>query len=393
MTPRHRRRLGVLVGIALLVPLAVPNAALGDPVDDKRAEAARIQSQLEQQGEKVSIAAERFNRAQLNLERVEASIQKTEADLRRSNERFTEVKGRLAQVAVVAYTHGGTNATISQLARSRDHGQLVARRQYLQVAANDQRVLIGELRSAKEDLVDVRTKLTTEEKGAKAAADQAASLRQEAIAAEDAQRAILSRVQGELADLVAVEAARRAQEDAARQPAPIAAAAARTAADWPTAAPVADSPAPAPAPARAADTSGPQVAAASVPVPVPVPAPSSRAGVAVAEAEKQIGKPYVYGGAGPDSFDCSGLTSWAWRAAGVSLSHSAYDQWFETTRVPIDSVQPGDLLFFGDDGVESIHHVAIYVGGGQMVEASQTGVPVRYRGWRAGDLVGAGRPG
>jgi cell wall-associated NlpC family hydrolase len=61
--------------------------------------------------------------------------------------------------------------------------------------------------------------------------------------------------------------------------------------------------------------------------------------------------------------------------------------------VPIDSVQPGDLLFFGDDGVESIHHVAIYVGGGQMVEASQTGVPVRYRGWRAGDLVGAGRPG
>jgi cell wall-associated NlpC family hydrolase len=113
----------------------------------------------------------------------------------------------------------------------------------------------------------------------------------------------------------------------------------------------------------------------------------------VAEAERQVGKPYVYGGSGPDSFDCSGLTAWAWKAAGVYLSHSAYTQWFETTRVPVTQVQPGDLLFFGSNGVESIHHVAIYVGGGQMVEASQTGVPVRYRGWRSVDLVGAGRPG
>jgi peptidoglycan DL-endopeptidase CwlO len=121
--------------------------------------------------------------------------------------------------------------------------------------------------------------------------------------------------------------------------------------------------------------------------------PSSKAAIAVATAEAQIGKPYVWGGSGPDSFDCSGLTAYAWRAAGVHLSHSAYTQWFETTRVPIDQIQPGDLLFFGKDGVESIHHNAIYVGGGQMVEASQTGVPIRYRGWRSIDLVGAGRPG
>jgi peptidoglycan DL-endopeptidase CwlO len=123
------------------------------------------------------------------------------------------------------------------------------------------------------------------------------------------------------------------------------------------------------------------------------PPPSSKAAIAVETAIAQIGKPYVYGGSGPDSFDCSGLTAFAWKAAGVYLSHSAYNQYFETTRVPVDQVQPGDLLFFGSDGVESIHHTAIYVGNGQMVEASQTGVPIRYRGWRAGDLVGAGRPG
>ena len=113
----------------------------------------------------------------------------------------------------------------------------------------------------------------------------------------------------------------------------------------------------------------------------------------MAEARKQLGKPYVYGGSGPDSFDCSGLTAWAWRVAGVSLSHSAYNQYFETTRVNVNALQPGDLLFFGSDGVESIHHNAIYIGNGDMIEASQTGVPVRIRGWRAGDLVGAGRPG
>ena len=120
---------------------------------------------------------------------------------------------------------------------------------------------------------------------------------------------------------------------------------------------------------------------------------SGKGAVAVAEARKQLGKPYVYGGSGPNSFDCSGLTAWAWKAAGVSLSHSAYTQWFETTRVPTNAVQPGDLLFFGKNGVESIHHNAIYIGNGDMIEASQTGTPVRIRGWRGGDLVGAGRPG
>ena len=377
MTPRHRRRLGVLVGIALLAPLAAPAAVMGDPADDKRAEAARIQSQLEEQGEKVSVATERYNRAQLELERVKGSIERTESDLRRSTERFGQVKGRLAQVAVTAYTHGGANATLSRLARSRDHIQLVARRQYLQVAASDQRLLLDELRSAKEDLVDLRSELSEQEKDAKAVAQQATDFRQEAVAAEDAQRAILSRVQGELADLVAAEEARRAQEEAARRPAP--AAAAPRGAD--------DGPAPAAAPAR------PAPEAASQAAPAASPPASGKGAIAVAEAEKHIGKPYVYGGSGPDVFDCSGLTAWAWRAAGVHLSHSAYTQWFETTRVPIDQIQPGDLLFFGKDGVESIHHNAIYVGGGQMIEASQTGVPVRYRGWRSVDLVGAGRPG
>ncbi|MFP5318235.1 MAG: NlpC/P60 family protein [Acidimicrobiia bacterium] len=378
--PSLRRRLGVLVGIALLVPVAAPQAASGQSTDDKRAEAARIQADLEVQGERVSVAAERFNRAQLELGRVRASLAAAESDFARSNDRMRQVKDRLAEAAVIAYVHGGTNATLTRLVRSGNSDDFLIRRQYLSVTARDQRAILGELRAAREDLTALRGRLESEEEAAAAATAEADGLRREAVAAEDAQRAILNRVQGELATLVAAEDARRRQEEAARAPAPVAA----STGPAPT---FADSPAPrAAAPAPSA-TTAPRPAASTA------PPPSSKAAIAVETAIAQIGKPYVYGGSGPDSFDCSGLTAYAWKAAGVTLSHSAYLQYFETTRVPVDQVQPGDLLFFGKDGVESIHHNAIYVGDGQMVEASQTGVPIRYRGWRAGDLVGAGRPG
>src|SRR5207244_1464771 len=76
-----------------------------------------------------------------------------------------------------------------------------------------------------------------------------------------------------------------------------------------------------------------------------VPAPSAGAGAAVSFAKQQVGKPYEYGAAGPDSYDCSGLTMASWRQGGVSLPHSAAAQYNATTHIPISAVQPGDLLF------------------------------------------------
>jgi cell wall-associated NlpC family hydrolase len=108
----------------------------------------------------------------------------------------------------------------------------------------------------------------------------------------------------------------------------------------------------------------------------------------VAEAGRQLGKPYEWAGAGPDSFDCSGLTMWAWRAAGVRLSHSAEYQFSQTHRVELSDLRPGDLVFFGTP----IHHVGIYVGGDTMIEAPHTGALVRYATIWRDDLVGAGRP-
>jgi cell wall-associated NlpC family hydrolase len=120
----------------------------------------------------------------------------------------------------------------------------------------------------------------------------------------------------------------------------------------------------------------------------PAPASNPAAKTAVEAALSQLGKPYVWGAAGPDSFDCSGLTMWAWAKAGVTLSHFSAAQYAETQRVETKDLQPGDLVFY----YHPIEHVAMYIGNGQMVEAPHTGAFVRAVPLRTGDFSGAGRP-
>jgi peptidoglycan DL-endopeptidase CwlO len=138
--------------------------------------------------------------------------------------------------------------------------------------------------------------------------------------------------------------------------------------------PRASTPAPAPAPAPAPSTSAPV---------------SGKAGVAVATAKAQLGKPYVWAAGGPDSFDCSGLTMYSWAAAGVSLPHSSSMQMSSGTQVSTSALQPGDLVFYGSP----VHHVAIYVGSGQIIHAPQAGDVVRYASVDVMGIAGATRPG
>jgi cell wall-associated NlpC family hydrolase len=103
-----------------------------------------------------------------------------------------------------------------------------------------------------------------------------------------------------------------------------------------------------------------------------VPA-SGRAQVAVQTALDQLGDPYVYGAAGPDSFDCSGLTMYAWAAAGVSISHSSSVQSSTGTPVSLSALMPGDLVFY----YSPVSHVGMYIGGGRIVHAPHTGSSVQ----------------
>jgi peptidoglycan DL-endopeptidase CwlO len=129
-------------------------------------------------------------------------------------------------------------------------------------------------------------------------------------------------------------------------------------------------------------------------------APQQYTGPTTTQAEKavafvydQLGCPYLYGGTGPChlGFDCSGLAQAAWASAGVQIPRDSYEQWAALPHVPLSSVEPGDLLIYNGEG-----HVAIYVGGGYIIDAPQTGMDVEKipmsTSWYAGNLDGVLRP-
>ena len=118
------------------------------------------------------------------------------------------------------------------------------------------------------------------------------------------------------------------------------------------------------------------------------PVNSSVAQQAIAFARQQLGKPYVWGATGPDSFDCSGLTQAAYKAAGISLPRTTYDQVDVGTRVSEDNLQPGDLIFFYSD----VSHVGLYIGNGEMIHAPHTGTVVKIAPITEMPFYGAVRP-
>jgi cell wall-associated NlpC family hydrolase len=115
---------------------------------------------------------------------------------------------------------------------------------------------------------------------------------------------------------------------------------------------------------------------------------------ALHEAQAQIGKPYQWGGAGPDTFDCSGLVMWSYDQVGVHLDHWTGYQWVEGAHIARGALRPGDLVFFAYNTSDpsTIHHVGMYVGGGEMVDAPFTGADVRYDSMDRPDYIGAVRP-
>lgn len=121
---------------------------------------------------------------------------------------------------------------------------------------------------------------------------------------------------------------------------------------------------------------------------------SNAASTAIAFAEQQLGKPYLWGGTGPDAYDCSGLVMEAYRAAGIDIPRTSEQQWLWGPQVSPGQVEPGDLVFFaGADGTQtSPGHVGLVIGGGMMIEAYATGFPIRIATYIGRDPVGFTRP-
>jgi cell wall-associated NlpC family hydrolase len=114
--------------------------------------------------------------------------------------------------------------------------------------------------------------------------------------------------------------------------------------------------------------------AADTPLPPDLGPASGRAAVALAAARSALGRPYVYGSTGPDSFDCSGLMYWSWAHAGVHLPRTSQEQLYAGRSVPLSQARPGDLVIYYSDH----HHVGMYAGNGMVIHAPYPGARVRY---------------
>ncbi|MGQ0521050.1 MAG: NlpC/P60 family protein [Actinomycetota bacterium] len=398
-TPRHRW-LGIASTALLLCVVAgavAPAAPAGaDPIADKKAEAERLARELELQGERVSVLAERVNQARIEADRLEGQVRTAEADLAAADARLAEVRDRLRDRAVSSYVRGRP-MPMEQLLVSGSANDVAVREAYVTTVAGRERELAGALDDARERRRAERRDLDAARQAATSVLADLAGQRKAASEAAAARQATLDRVTGELGALVEAERVRRAEEEARRVQAELAARRERAAREAAAREAAAREAAAREAAAREAARRSSTTPAPRLLSPVPVPdagdgsggEPAAGAEAAVAEARRQLGKPYEWGASGPDSFDCSGLTSWAWRAGGRSLPHSSVAQYGATRRVDVADVALGDLLFYGSP----IHHVGIYAGDGTMIEASETGTPVRVASIYRRDLVGVGRVG
>lgn len=387
----------VLAIVLAASPLGIVPPAGADPIDDKKAEAQRIAARLAEETASVSMLTEDLNAARVASERLTAALADAEAGVAQARERVAAVDSRLKGHAVDAYVQGGGLRAVEVLMGGNEEiAQFPVRVAYMQTATSAALDTLDALREERARLEEEQARLADARSASVDALATVEARHRDARAAVARQEATLAKVEGELAELVAAEERRRADEEARRVQAELEArrraeAAAREAAAREAAAREAaardaarrnGSRAPSPSPA-ARDSSGADPNAGAGPA-------TSGADAAVEEAKRQLGKPYQYGADGPDSFDCSGLTQWAWKAGGKYLPHSSRAQYAATSRVALAHIKLGDLLFFGRS-VSGIHHVGIYVGDGRMIEASQTGTPVRYASIYRNDMVGIGR--
>ncbi len=347
---------------AVLFGLAVGQVVLPAPVraqiDAKRAEAARLEAKIAQQGRKLSEANEDYNQAQLERQTIAADANAARSDVAAAEKRWAELRDRLGSRVRMMYMRGpgapidallGARS-LSDIARARAFGSSV-------LAADTQLVLDTE--KARQLVMERAQQLEGLESQAQAKEQELAGRRASANRQLQGQRALLSDVKGDIAQII--EAQRQAEIARARS-------------------------SPSAATPRTTTTGG---AIPKVEEPTSPPPPvKGGAGKAVSTAAAQIGKPYEWAADGPDSFDCSGLTMYAWQSAGVSLPHSSRAQYSSLPHVSKSELRPGDLLFYGSP----IHHVGIYEGGGVMINAPETGEFVRRNSIHRADFAGAARP-
>ena len=342
----------VLLG-TLLLTLVFATSSLASPVSSKKAQLREVQAKLQTVYHQVDMAVEKYNQATTQLDTVTSQI--------KENERLLKVAEYNLQVA-----NQQLSARADDMYRARDVGvvdvlfaansfdDLVTQLDVMQRLGNSDVDAVKSIAAYQQDIKDRRVKLDADKKAAAKLVDTAAQNKAKVEGLQSKLEQMTAGLKSEIDRLQAQQAA-----------------AAKAAAD-----------------AAAAQNNGGSGGTSGGGGGTVVDPGGSGHSAVVGIAQRYLGVPYVYGGASPSGFDCSGLTMYCYAQIGIGLSHGATDQQHASTPVPISALQPGDLVFFGSAAYS--YHVGIYVGGGSMINAPHTGAVVSY-GSIGGAWIG-GRP-
>jgi peptidoglycan DL-endopeptidase CwlO len=316
-------------------------------------------------------AIEAYNLANDKLKAIRGDLRQNRVDLTIAQHNLKRAQKALAARVIAIYTADESDSTLDVLVGSNSLEELIDGLEAVSSVSTQDTQVLANVKSFRAQVKQRRAELKrAKARQAELVAERAAN--KASIESQLAERrSLLSSIKNEIVRIQAAE--RRRQAELARQ------ARARAAAPQP----LMPTLTPSAAPTDAADPSAP-----SEPSPLPA-APPSRYGGVVGIAMGYLGVPYVYGGASPSGFDCSGFIMYVFAQVGVSLPHNAAAQYGYGTPVDRSQLQPGDLVFFNGLG-----HAGIYVGGGSFIHSPHTGDVVKISsmtGWYASTYVGARR--
>ena len=348
--------------------LAAAPASADPSIASKEAEAQSVLGQIQQLDASLERAIEAYNLANVKLKRIRHQLSSNTYALSSARKSLKSARRQLSSRLVDIYTSGDQSAGLAVLLGASSLDDMLGRIDAQdRVSQQDELVLRQVTRFRRE--VQQRQRFL---KHAHATQVQVVGERNAARASIESQlgerKALLGSIRGEIEHLKAVEAARQAQlQQELQQRVAQQQADQRQAALAPTV----------------------PVAAPTPTAPPPSAAPPARYGGVVGIAMRYLGTPYVWGGASPSGFDCSGFVMYVYGQVGVSLPHSSYAQYGYGSPVSRGNLQPGDLVFF-----DGLGHEGIYVGGGSFIHAPHTGDVVKISslsGWYASTYVGARR--
>ena len=350
----------VALGLVAIGLSAAPAAAEPSSLVSKEAQAQRVLGQIRSLDSSLSRAIEAYNLANIELERIEGDLAENRVRLSIARRNLRRAQSALARRLVTMYVSGSTNSTLEVLLGARTLDEVLSGIETANRVSTQDANVLTEVKIFRAEARARATRLK------RARARQAQLVRERAarkasIESQIGQRQrLLSTIKDEISRIQEAERAR--QEELARE------AQARLSAQ----------PAFAPSPIVATP--------ASTDVPV---APPARYGGVVGIAMRYLGIPYVYGGASPSGFDCSGFVMYVYAQIGVSLPHNAAMQYGYGAPVDRSQLEPGDLVFFNGLG-----HNGIYIGGGQFIHSPHTGDVVKISslsGWYDSTWVGGRR--